>query len=89
MQLNNLVKPVIGIMLAATFTFASSTILAQGAGQTAGQTASQAAGKPVRKHKTADELCKAKYPDTKSGNYRGCIRYAKRMAEKAASGKKK
>ena len=85
MQLNNLVKSVIGIMLAATFTFASSTILAQGTGQTA----SQPAGKPVHKHKTAEALCKAKYPDTRSGNYRGCIRYAKRMAEKAASGKKK
>lgn len=85
MQLNSLAKSVIGIMLVATFTFASSTILAQEAGQTASQTAA----KHVRKHKTAAELCKAKYPDTKSGNYRGCIRYAKRMAEKAASGKKK
>lgn len=86
MQLNSITRTVIGTILVAVFTFASSPILAQDAGKPADQPASKAttqpAAKPVHKHKTAEELCKAKYPDTKSGNYRGCIRYAKRMAER-------
>ena len=77
MQLTTVAKTIGSAILISAFTFASSSVFAQ-------DTAQQA-GTPVSKPKTAIQMCKEKFTDKKSKDYKACVH----AARKAAKQKKK